>query len=84
MLSESLLKLQKAFQSIKDGPIDDLDFEQLLIDACDSIEGSSETNLTPLKLARMEDLEKHDGNLYFKIERHGGTVHGSTRAALYT
>jgi len=84
MLSESLLKLQKAFQPIKDGPIDDLDFEQLLIDAWDSIEGSSETNLTSSKLARMEDLEKHDGNLYFKIERHGGTVHGSTRAALYT
>jgi len=84
MPSESLLKLQEAFQSIKDGPIDDPNFERLLIDAWDSIDGSSLTNLTAEKLGRMEDLEKRDGAIYFKIERHGGTINGSTRAELHT
>jgi hypothetical protein len=84
MASEALLQLQKAFQSIKDGPVEDLEIEALLTKAWDSIDGSTETKLNPDKLCRMEHLEKRDGMLYFDIERHGGTVHGSTRARVYT
>jgi len=84
MTSESLLQLQKAFQSIKDGPVGDQDIEQLLKQAWDSMDGITETKLLAWKLNRMESLEKRDGMLYFDIERHGGTVNGSTRGIVYT
>jgi len=84
MASDSLLQLQKAFQSIKDGPVEDLDIEVLLAKAWNSIHGSTETKLHSDKLYRTEHLEKRDGMLYFDIERHGGTVNGSTRGVVYT
>jgi hypothetical protein len=84
MASESLLQLQKVFQSIKDGPVEGQDIEQLLNQAWDSLDGITETKLLAWKLNRMESLEKRDGMLYFDIERHGGTVNGSTRGVVYT
>ena len=84
MASESLLQLQKVFQSIKDGPVEDLDLGHLLAQAWDSIDGSKETKLLAWKLNRIESLEKRNGMLYFDIERHGGTVNGSTRGVVYT
>ena len=57
--------------------------------ACDFVctrwrdfDGSSSDGMAPEKLYRMEDIRWEPPNLYFVIERHGGTVLGSTRAEL--
>lgn len=47
------------------------------------LEGSDETSMSPDKLYRWEEPEWNDPFLTFKIERHGGTVAGSTRADVY-
>lgn len=84
MMSDSLTELKAAFKDLVDGPCEGSEMMSLLIKAWDSIAGSGETRLSDWKLMRLEGLEKRDGKLYFDIERHGGTVHGSTRGEVYT
>lgn len=83
-MSDSLTELKVAFKDLADGRCESSALESLLIDAWSSIAGSEETKLVARKLMRLECLEKRDGKLYFDIERHGGTVHGSTRGEVYT
>jgi hypothetical protein len=83
-MSDALAELKAAFKDLADGRCETPQFESLLIDAWSSIAGSEETKLAARKLMRLEGLEKRDGKLYFDIERHGGTVHGSTRGEVYT
>jgi hypothetical protein len=47
------------------------------------LEGSGEEGMHAGKLIRAEDLTWHPPILSFVIERHGGTVFGSTRAELH-
>ena len=83
-MSDSLTELKEAFKDLADGRCENPELESLLIKAWSSIAGSEETKLADWKLKRLEGLEKRDGKLYFDIERHGGTVHGSTRGEVYT
>jgi hypothetical protein len=58
--------------------------QSLLIASWDQLKGSDAEGTTGSKLAgRIESLEWAPPNLTFVIERHGGTVHGSTRAELH-
>src|SRR5262249_29182080 len=55
-----------------------------ILEACwIDLEGSGEESMHAGKLARAEDLIWHPPILSFVIERHGGTVLGSTRAELH-
>jgi hypothetical protein len=56
----------------------------LLADCWPDLEGGSGTSMTAHKLDRVESLSWIPPVLTFIIERHGGTVLGSTRADLYT
>ena len=87
MLNNSLTQLQKSVNSLPEGSIDEksyLGILELLCNAWDSIQGSEATKLYSWKLDRAENLKKINGKLYFEIERHGGTVNGSTRGIVYT
>lgn len=60
------------------------EIELALINCWDQLSGSSDQNTTALKLAgRIESLAWEPPYLYFTIERHGGTVNGSSRAELH-
>jgi len=83
-MPDALTELKAAFKDLVDGPCEGSEMMSLLIGAWNSIAGSGETGLSDWKLMRLEGLEKRDGKLYFDIERHGGTVHGSTRGEVYT
>lgn len=67
-------------------PGSDLDREQiefLLAQAWPSLRGSHAGGMQPHKIhRRTEDLAWNPPQLTFKIERHGGTVNGSTRAEM--
>lgn len=54
----------------------------LLANCWDRFTGSDMERMRANKLARMEDIAWHSPSLSFSIERHGGTVLGSTRATL--
>jgi hypothetical protein len=58
--------------------------ERLLAECWDSFSGSNEAGMEGSKLlGRMEDVRWQTPILSFIIERHGGTVCGSTRAELH-
>lgn len=55
--------------------------EELLIGCWTEFDGSAQEGMSSNKLkGRMENVEWNSPELIFKIERHGGTVLGSTRA----
>ncbi len=55
----------------------------LLADCWDTLEGSNKQGMTADKLyGRVEDLHWEPPVLSFRIERHGGTVHGSVYAEM--
>jgi hypothetical protein len=56
---------------------------RLLADCWRQLEGASDTSMTAEKLHRAKDLAWNPPCLSFLIERHGGTVLGSTRAELH-
>ena len=51
----------------------------LLRDCWRMVYGGADTKMGPSKLERMEDVQWSPPSLVFQIERHGGTVLGSTR-----
>jgi len=51
-----------------------------LVPVWPDLEGAGDQAMEPRKLRRMENPEWRPPVLTFTIERHGGTVHGSTRA----
>ena len=55
---------------------------QLLQDCWDAFRGSGEEGMATYKLTRMEEPTWRPPHLTFIIERHGGTVMGSTRAEI--
>src|SRR5947208_2380350 len=78
--------LREALAEVPAGPlVGDMasKVESLLIGCWDEFEGSSTENTTGDKLiGRIEKLEWQPPNLTFRIERHGATVMGSSRATL--
>jgi hypothetical protein len=71
--------------SLKGGTIEDTTQLENLLSTCgDDFIGSGETNMYSSKIpGRMEAVEWNDPILSFEIERHGATVHGSSRADIY-
>ena len=81
---DALAALRKYMQSVPPGKVEDggkaLD---LLTMAWDCLSGGRETGMWAGKLTRRaEELEWDPPLLSFRIERHGGTVHGSFFAAI--
>jgi hypothetical protein len=54
----------------------------LLVNCWSELEGAEQTSMAAHKLDRAEDLSWKPPELSFRIERHGATVLGSTRAEL--
>jgi hypothetical protein len=71
----------RVFKIDTKGPISDAsELETLLKECWYEFEGADDTKMWPSKLTgRMEDITWDPPILTFKIERHGGTVMGSTR-----
>jgi hypothetical protein len=57
---------------------------RLLANCWDDLKGSDVESTWSNKLSRAEELQWNSPYLKFTLERHGGTVNGSTRAALHT
>jgi len=75
--------LKSFLASLSAGPVTDAgQLVHLLLDVWDSLPGSCSEKMAAHKLWRMERVEWHPPFLSFIIERHGGTVSGSTRAEL--
>jgi hypothetical protein len=74
-------KLRDYLKNLDPGPVEETThLEHLLAEVWDDL-GGDEGGLTGHKLIdRMENVEWHRPILTFLIERHGGTVFGSTRA----
>ena len=77
-------KLNEHFASMKMGPVTDTGkLDRLLADCWDDLTGGDEGGMKAHKLlGRMEHVIWTPPVLNFVIERHGGTVCGSTRAEL--
>lgn len=78
-------QLIEYLKSIPKGPISDASDLEILMKKCwHEFDGSDVGKTWPSKLiGRMEDIAWDPPILTFKIERHGGTVMGSTRADLH-
>lgn len=79
-------KLLEYLKSIPPGDVTDVGTLDSLLAACwEELEGSDAEGMEPYKLLnRMERISWDPPELNFTIERHGGTVLGSTRAELQT
>jgi hypothetical protein len=76
-------RLREFLAAIPLGPITDTDtLARLLADAWDEFSGDDGGIIPAKHLNRMEDVAWNPPLLTFTIERHGGTVLGSTRATL--
>jgi hypothetical protein len=80
-----LEKLKAWLRNVRPGKIDDdSDLSTLLADAWDEIQGTRAQNTQNYKLIdRIERVVWEPPVLEFTIERHGGTVQGSSRAELH-
>jgi hypothetical protein len=78
-------QLRDHLLSISPGPVMDSAKLASLLDMCwDQFKGSRAQGMDGAKLyGRIENLTWQPPVLSFKIERHGGTVHGSTRADVH-
>jgi len=81
-MSNELNLLRRALEAIPNGPAPE-GVRSLLQDAWPEIIGSEQHKTTADKLSRIENLRWDRPILSFTIERHGGTVMGSTRAELH-
>jgi hypothetical protein len=78
--------LRAHLSTLPSGAVQDISkLEKLLVDVWDMLPGSSAQGMRSYKLSgRMENPAWQPPCLTFQIERHGGTVMGSTRAELHT
>lgn len=84
-MDQDLERLCEFLQQAQPGNLGDGSPVANLLKKCWScFAGSTETGMAPHKLERAEDFQWHPPVLAFRIERHGATVRGSTRAELYT
>jgi hypothetical protein len=84
VLEPPLDKLRHTLAETASGPISGASIEGLLADAWDELTGSGDQSMTGFKLlGRTEAMMWNPPELVFQIERHGGTVMGSTRAEVH-
>lgn len=83
--SNRLEALRASLESLKPGPVaEGSGIERLLEDCWDQFTGNDEEGMSAYKLGgRMERIRWDPPVLSFVIERHGGTVMGSSRAELH-
>jgi hypothetical protein len=83
---EELRLLRRTLRSVKNGAIRETrDLERLLAVCWHDLDGADQTGMDGGKLiGRMEAVSWEAPILTFKIERHGATMCGSTRADVYT
>jgi hypothetical protein len=83
-MTASLIALREFLDSIESGPVADTSLlEGLLANCWDDLSQSSAAGMEAYELHhRMEHVRWQPPILFFVIERHGGTVLGSTRAEL--
>jgi hypothetical protein len=76
-----MLPIAEYLADIPAGPVSDVSKIERLLAACWGELDGDHGGMTGRKLLnRMEDVDWTPPKLRFAIERHGGTVHGSTRA----
>ena len=82
--SDATRDLEQLLQSLPPGQVpDDLGIDRLLAACWDGLDGSDDGGMEASKLIeRMEQVGWKSPLLTFMIERHGGTVCGSTRGEL--
>lgn len=80
----NLQDLKQKFLDFPEGPITDWKFISSIGEHWHLFEGSSFTAMNSGKFDRVESPMKKGDTLIFEIERHGGTVNGSSRAIVYT
>ncbi|MCP4603802.1 MAG: hypothetical protein GY847_25340 [Proteobacteria bacterium] len=82
-VSDRIVALRRYLITIQPGHISDPDrVVELLIQCWKDFEGRDETKMEEHKLGRAEEVEWKPPILGFIVERHGGTVMGSSRAEL--
>ena len=82
-MSDQRLRLQQYLDSVPSGAITDTDtLIPLLKNAWPEFDGSDQCGMTNDKLTRIENVRWDPPWLEFTIERHGGTVLGSSRGEL--
>ena len=80
----AMAALADYLQSLDEGPVADVDqLVDMLYLAWDDLDGSNAGAMAAHKLRRLERPEWDPLHLTFWVERHGGTVLGSTRAELH-
>ena len=83
-MNESIAQLHDYLQKRPPGNLSgDRKIQRLLAECWDDFVGSGETKMNTEKLDRAEDLRWDPPELSFRIERHGGTVKGSSRAEVH-
>lgn len=83
-MNNALQDLRTHLNGLTPGPIKHSPRLIALVQAAwDTLPGSSAESTTSDKLGRMEEVSWDPPTLSFTLERHGGTVNGSTRADLH-
>ena len=81
--TESIATLKEHLAATAPGPVNASEIDHLVAAAWDEITGSEAGGMTSAKIiGRLESVEWKSPLLTFIVERHGGTVLGSTRAEL--
>ena len=85
MTKNALFELQDRFKRTPPGPIAETSGIDKLLFACWNAFAGSDAQATAAEklVGRMEDMSWNPPVLTFRIERHGGTVQGSTRAEMH-
>lgn len=84
-MGDDLADLRQILTTVAPGPVSNTDFDRVVnaLRWCwDSLSGAREAAMAEHKIDRAEDLRWAPPVLTFEIERHGGTVLGSTRAEI--
>jgi len=83
----SIDQLREFVEGLQEGEITDprtnTEVRGFLYECWKSLHGSNVQNTTPEKVCRLESLNWNPPILSFILERHGGTVNGSTRGELH-
>ena len=83
MSEDPISSLPLYVQQLPAGPVTDTAALVQVLQGCwHELDGSDQSKMEARKLDRVEDVEWHPPELSFTVERHGGTVLGSTRAEL--
>ena len=82
MSERALSELVTHLNSLPRGPVEDTLRVTRLLSNCWNELAGSEGGMTSHKIHRIEKVQWNPPLLEFEIERHGGTVHGSTRAEI--